>query len=279
MRTRHRSASCRFVMKPLAQYRSFMLTLVILETSWGFQTDHRSSSSPDQRPPPTTIETENIEDLWYDVIKKKSNKVQANILHRNQSDVITKSNSDDMNKLIDVLAELRPSSNRSKAALGELRRAIIKNSRGGIVGESIQGVFRNYCGPGNDGELNTLFPEVDACCRDHDYCPDGISAFTWLSEYQKQYPGLPYKHRLFTSLSCECDVNFFNCLKTTNSWLAEVMLGAYSIVQSSCFAYDYKIVKCSKYDEWVEKFVVALLSSSSHRYSSLRHFSLSLSVH
>lgn len=229
-----------------------MLTLVILTTSWGSQFDHRRSSSSlaiQQLALTTTSETENIEDLWYDVIKRKSDKVQrVNSLYRNQSDA-NKRAGDDFNKLIDVLANLRPSSNHSKATLRELRRAIIRNSRGG----GIRGVYRNYCGPGNDGAINPLFPEIDSCCRDHDNCRDWISASTTFNGYQKTYPGLPNKLRLFSSLSCECDVNLYNCFKTTNSWLAELLLGVYSIAQSSCFAYEYKIEKCLKYDEWVQK--------------------------
>lgn len=242
-------------MKPLAQLKLLLLTLIILKTSWGSQLDHRRTfhEKQQQRRRPT-IEIENIKDLWYDLIRK-SDKVypRVNSLYRNQSDgqrAVDGAGDDDFNKLIDVLSDLRPSSNQSKLTLSDLRRAIIKNRRSGRSG---RGIFRNYCGPGNDEAMspNVLFPEVDSCCRDHDYCSDWISASTSVSEYQKKYPGLPSKHLWFSSLLCDCDVDFYNCLKTTNTWLGEVMLGIYAVAQTSCFKYDYKYEKCSKYDEWV----------------------------
>lgn len=237
-------------MKPLAQLKSLLLTLIILETSWGLLLDHRRTSHEQQRRRPT-IEDENIEDLWYDAIKK-SDKVypRVNSLNCDQSDGQRKvdgAGDDDFNKLIDVLSDLRPSSNRSKSTLNDLRRTIIKNRRS----EDERRIFFNYCGPGN-GEVtspSTLFPEIDSCCRDHDNCVDWIASSTPVNEYQKKYPGLPYKHLWFSSIECECDAKLYNCLKNTKKWLAEVMLGVYAVAQTSCFQYNYKIEKCLKYDK------------------------------
>ena len=119
--------------------------------------------------------------------------------------------------------------------------------------EKAFGLFTNYCGPGNFGGSNELticgiFNGADECCKAHDNCENFIPPRTSHKEYQKRYPNLPRKKIWFSSLSCDCDVAFYNCMKQTNSAFAEIVMSIYSVVQYSCFQYDHKGI-CSKYDK------------------------------
>jgi Phospholipase A2 len=209
-------------MKPLTQ---LMLTLISLATSCGLL-DHRRTILD----LPTI---ENFEDLLYNVIKK-SNKVRMNSLSLLEFN--SQHGDDELNKLINVLTSMEPSSNGLNPEILQRLREVLKN----------------YCGPGNLGEdqpPHFLFPEVDSCCQRHDFCNDYINITMSYSEIQSKYPGLPRKNLLFTSLSCDCDADFYNCMKNTKMLLGEILLKIYSVVQTTCFKYDYKVEKCSKYDE------------------------------
>lgn len=69
-----------------------------------------------------------------------------------------------------------------------------------------------WCGVNDIAEsYDSLGPNhrVDRCCRAHDHCPDKIKSF---SRKQGLLNSTPY-----TKSNCECDKNFFNCLKNANS--------------------------------------------------------------
>jgi len=69
-----------------------------------------------------------------------------------------------------------------------------------------------WCGVNDIAEsYDSLGPNyrVDRCCRAHDHCPDKIKSF---SRKQGLLNSTPY-----TKSNCECDENFYNCLKIANS--------------------------------------------------------------
>ena len=100
-----------------------------------------------------------------------------------------------------------------------------------------------WCGDGdispNKKELG-LFMRTDACCRAHDSCPDGIPA-------QEEEYGL-LNNGIFTRSSCDCDKNFYHCLKEANSLIAtDIGTTYFNILRPQCFKKDYPIVGCEKY--------------------------------
>lgn len=162
----------------------------------------------------------------------------------NESSLRMSLQGDDFEKLLNVLERIDADN-----MLQDIKTTIVRNSYESTVGSKL-GLFTNFCGPGNHaGPSNNtvcgLFSGVDACCKAHDACDDYVGS---KSDYMR-FPGLPQKQLYFTSLSCECDVAFYNCIKQTATILGDLMLGVYSVAQSSCFQYDYKIEKCMKYDK------------------------------
>ena len=131
----------------------------------------------------------------------------------------------------------------------EIKSVILQNSYDKVK-ELKVGVFTNFCGPGdaaNDDRETVagLMTNIDECCKGHDDCDEHISS----KNDFKKFPSLPKKNLHFTSLSCKCDRLFYNCMKQTESILADVIMWIYTIAQSSCFSKEHKIERCSKYDE------------------------------
>nr|UTO68651.1 venom phospholipase A2 [Xylocopa aruana] len=108
-----------------------------------------------------------------------------------------------------------------------------------------------WCGNGNVAEgPEDLGPlkETDACCREHDMCPDLIAAGQ-------------SKHGLtntasYTRLNCGCDEKFYNCLKNS----AETGSGAvrftyFTVLGTKCYRNEHPLIcvkkgwfSCSKYE-------------------------------
>ena len=157
---------------------------------------------------------------------------------------------DDFSLLLDILGSME-TRNKQLSFFQEIKSVIVKNSFE-KVRELKAGVFTNYCGPGDaansDQEtVGGFMINIDQCCKIHDDCDEHI---TTKNDF-KQFPNLPKKNLRFTSLSCECDRLFYNCMKQTDSILADLIMWIYTIAQSSCFQNEYKIERCSKYDKWV----------------------------
>jgi Phospholipase A2 len=175
-----------------------------------------------------------LRDLWLKAVTKT-----------NESSLLRQSlHGDDFERLLNVLERIEPND-----VLQDMKTTILKNSYESTVGMKL-GLFTNFCGPGNHaGPSNStvcgLFSGVDQCCKAHDACDDYIVS---KSDYTL-FPGLPQKQLYFTSLSCGCDVAFYNCIKQTATILGDLMLSVYSVAQASCFQYEYKIEKCMKYDK------------------------------
>ncbi|XP_014237943.1 uncharacterized protein LOC106659773 isoform X1 [Trichogramma pretiosum] len=89
----------------------------------------------------------------------------------------------------------------------------------------------NWCGPGNRAKsYDDLGPHAleDACCREHDHCPQTI-------EPQQCIHGICNKSP-FTRSHCDCDAKFRRCLQTINTEVANT-LGAlfFNVIQVTCF--------------------------------------------
>ncbi|XP_067671092.1 group 3 secretory phospholipase A2-like [Haliotis asinina] len=109
-----------------------------------------------------------------------------------------------------------------------------------------------WCGVGNisspSAELG-VHNHTDACCREHDYCPDYILPFT--SKH-----GL-YNFALYTRFDCACDKKFFQCLKASPDDAADNVGKIYfNLLSIKCMGYGYpqKCIKrwwfiCLKYGE------------------------------
>ena len=197
-------------------------------------------------------ELDSLRDLWFNSISKRVNESLSK-------------RTDEFKQLIDVLSKLHPTETRHRTSIfRDMKNVMLKNAR-----EKTFGIFTNFCGPGNlEGQAAVcgIFNGVDECCKAHDTCESYIgefeknkwgrmingeillASFTSFLEYQKLYPKLPKKRIYFSSLACDCDVSFYNCIKQTGTSFGEVILSIYSVAQSSCFKYEHAS-KCSKYDE------------------------------
>ncbi|KAG9434460.1 phospholipase A2-like [Apis mellifera carnica] len=104
-----------------------------------------------------------------------------------------------------------------------------------------------WCGPGNKAKnYNDLgFNHItDACCREHDYCPDSIKA-------------LRRKHNLwnaslFLRSKCSCDHKFYKCLKNSTELIAVGIGRVYfnDIIIPKCFELEHPIIGCKKYEDY-----------------------------
>ncbi|CAL7950708.1 unnamed protein product [Xylocopa violacea] len=99
-----------------------------------------------------------------------------------------------------------------------------------------------WCGNGNVAQgpqdLGSL-KETDACCRDHDMCPDIIEAGK-------------SKHNLtnsadYTRLNCDCDERFYHCLKKSKeTGSGSVRWTYFSVLNTQCYRNEHPIVRCKK---------------------------------
>ncbi|XP_045623495.1 phospholipase A2 isoform X1 [Procambarus clarkii] len=79
-----------------------------------------------------------------------------------------------------------------------------------------------WCGTGNVAEgLDDLGPlrEVDACCRDHDLCPDDLEPGQTRHNISNDSP--------FTMTHCDCNESFRKCLRSVGSGEAKEVGSAY----------------------------------------------------
>ncbi|XP_071575587.1 phospholipase A2 large subunit-like [Temnothorax nylanderi] len=94
-----------------------------------------------------------------------------------------------------------------------------------------------WCGVGNMAssyEELGLLSALDACCQDHDYCPESIAPG------QYDVTGKIHNPTDYTMSRCYCDEKFRNCLKNTNGWLnrwpaAVVKWLYFDYLQMRCF--------------------------------------------
>ncbi|XP_044587668.1 phospholipase A2-like [Cotesia glomerata] len=100
-----------------------------------------------------------------------------------------------------------------------------------------------WCGNGNIAEDQSdlgVFSATDKCCRKHDNCDNSIVAGGYFKTLHNE--------GLFTRSSCECDNQFYNCLKfisTPPSY--QVGIKYFNILAPPCYIFDYQLKRCIKY--------------------------------
>lgn len=100
-----------------------------------------------------------------------------------------------------------------------------------------------WCGDGNYARSEHdvgIFRNTDTCCRMHDKCPASIAA------------GQTYKNLknggLFTRSHCDCDQEFYRCLKKANSIVSNKIGYTYfNILRPQCFRREHPIIGCRKW--------------------------------
>ncbi|KAJ3634308.1 hypothetical protein MTP99_011195 [Tenebrio molitor] len=100
-----------------------------------------------------------------------------------------------------------------------------------------------WCGRGDiaDSEDDLgMFSETDACCREHDTCPDTILANS--SRHGFRNGGS-------TTIShCDCDEKFHKCLKEVDTFDSNIVgFGYFTFFEPRCYREDYPVVKCKQY--------------------------------
>lgn len=113
-----------------------------------------------------------------------------------------------------------------------------------------------WCGDGNQARSEYevgIFRNTDICCRMHDKCPSSIPA------------GHTYKNLrnggLFTRSHCDCDQEFYRCLKKANSIVSNKIGYTYfNILRPQCYRREHPIIGCRKW--YVLCFIDTLLCYS-----------------
>ncbi|KAJ8712766.1 hypothetical protein PYW08_008070 [Mythimna loreyi] len=104
-----------------------------------------------------------------------------------------------------------------------------------------------WCGPGNiakyDDDLG-IATEADACCREHDKCPDLIEGYK--SSYGLTNPAF------YTRLNCSCDDKFYSCLRASRTATAQYIGAIYfNTLKTQCFKEDYPVTGCIRSGGWL----------------------------
>ncbi|CAH1105953.1 unnamed protein product [Psylliodes chrysocephalus] len=89
-----------------------------------------------------------------------------------------------------------------------------------------------WCGPGNkaanDNDFGTEIG-TDKCCQAHDGCPDVMAGFH--SKYNLFNPNF------YTRLNCNCDTQFYSCLKNVNTKASnEIGRIYFNDIHTKCFS-------------------------------------------
>lgn len=100
-----------------------------------------------------------------------------------------------------------------------------------------------WCGDGNTARSEHevgIFRNTDTCCRMHDKCPSSIPA------------GYTFKNLrnggLFTRSHCDCDQEFYRCLKKASSIVSNKIGYTYfNILRPQCFRREHPIIGCRKW--------------------------------
>ncbi|XP_074099885.1 phospholipase A2-like [Cotesia typhae] len=100
-----------------------------------------------------------------------------------------------------------------------------------------------WCGQGNIAEDQLdlgVFSRTDECCRKHDNCDNYIVAGGHFKTL--------YNEGLFPRSSCECDNQFYDCLKLVSTPPSyQVGMKYFNILAPPCFTFDYPFKRCIKY--------------------------------
>ncbi|RZB40303.1 Phospholip A2 2 domain containing protein [Asbolus verrucosus] len=102
-----------------------------------------------------------------------------------------------------------------------------------------------------------IFFSIDACCREHDNCPDII-------QVNETKHGL-INQGLFTRSHCDCDKQFYSCLKKDNNLVSKAIGFTYfTVLGLQCFNCDYPIISCIQ-KEYIFNGIIAERCVSYHK--------------
>ncbi|KAG4080141.1 hypothetical protein HA402_008212 [Bradysia odoriphaga] len=97
-----------------------------------------------------------------------------------------------------------------------------------------------WCGGGTlarDSNDYGFFRRTDKCCWKHDSCPKYIAG----GEKWKNLENVG----IFTRSHCECDRDFYTCLKGINSFVSnKIGVTYFNLLRPQCFRKEYPIVSC-----------------------------------
>ncbi|XP_053681680.1 uncharacterized protein LOC128732455 [Sabethes cyaneus] len=99
-----------------------------------------------------------------------------------------------------------------------------------------------WCGDGNQAKSENdigFFYQTDVCCRAHDLCPLSIAAGEQFNRLRN--------NGYFTRSHCDCDKQFYNCLKNANSLVSnQIGYTYFNLLKPQCFRHEHPKVACSK---------------------------------
>uniref|UniRef100_A0A182QXM2 Phospholipase A2 n=1 Tax=Anopheles farauti TaxID=69004 RepID=A0A182QXM2_9DIPT len=99
-----------------------------------------------------------------------------------------------------------------------------------------------WCGDGNQAKSENdigFFYLTDSCCRAHDLCPITIAAGEQFNRLKN--------NGYFTRSHCDCDKQFFNCLKNANTLVSrQIGYTYFNLLKPQCFRYEHPKLNCTK---------------------------------
>ncbi|XP_059481972.1 uncharacterized protein LOC132200494 [Neocloeon triangulifer] len=113
-----------------------------------------------------------------------------------------------------------------------------------VISDPTQPIFpgTRWCGAGTKADNVTdvgVFSTVDYCCRSHDNCFDNIAV-------GETKHGLKNEGS-FTRSHCDCDEEFYDCLKKADDLVAaKVGFTYFNVLRPQCFREERPVVRCAK---------------------------------
>uniref|UniRef100_A0A182YQP6 Phospholipase A2 n=1 Tax=Anopheles stephensi TaxID=30069 RepID=A0A182YQP6_ANOST len=99
-----------------------------------------------------------------------------------------------------------------------------------------------WCGDGNQAKSENdigFFYLTDSCCRAHDLCPITIAAGEQFNRLKN--------NGYFTRSHCDCDKQFYNCLKNANTLVSrQIGYTYFNLLKPQCFRFEHPKLNCTK---------------------------------
>ncbi|XP_052872791.1 uncharacterized protein LOC128278160 [Anopheles cruzii] len=99
-----------------------------------------------------------------------------------------------------------------------------------------------WCGDGNQAKSEDdigFFYLTDSCCRAHDLCPITIAAGEQFNRLRN--------NGHFTRAHCDCDKQFYNCLKSANTLVSrQIGYTYFNLLKPRCFRFEHPKVNCTR---------------------------------
>ncbi|KAJ8944144.1 hypothetical protein NQ318_013328 [Aromia moschata] len=129
------------------------------------------------------------------------------------------------------------------AEIPRLKKQRISESKISQTNDYFQLLGTKWCGAGNIAENDDDLGrerDTDKCCRNHDFCPDIIEGYQ--TKYNLTNPSF------YTRLQCNCDTEFYKCLKSVNTKTSTQVGHIYfTALGTQCYKEDYPVTGCDKY--------------------------------